>query len=236
MNVAICDDDINVANLIEDILSNMCVMEFSSDVFLSGGDLLRCLQSGSHYNIYLLDIEMPGQNGIEIASVIREQDRDAIIIFITDHKEYVYEVFEVLPFRFLRKPVTAQKLSRILLDAAEHIQVSKQLFFFQIGHDKYQLRCSDILYFEGAGRKVVIHANQDTYEFYGKIADILPQLDTNLFCRIHASILVNMEYIRSIKKMAILLQNETQLPISKRYLNVVKQAHLSFIERRCGNP
>lgn len=103
----------------------------SSDVFLSGGDLLRCLQSGSHYNIYLLDIEMPGQNGIEIASVIREQDRDAIIIFITDHKEYVYEVFEVLPFRFLRKPVTAQKLSRILLDAAEHIQVSKRLFFFR---------------------------------------------------------------------------------------------------------
>lgn len=236
MNVAICDDDINVANLIDDILSNMFVMEFSSDVFLSGGDLLRCLQSGSHYNIYLLDIEMPGQNGIEIASVIREQDRDAIIIFITDHKEYVYEVFEVLPFRFLRKPVTAPKLSRILLDAAEHIQVSKRLFFFQIGHDKYQLRCSDILYFEGAGRKVVINANQDTYEFYGKIADILPQLDTNLFCRIHASILVNMEYIRSIKKMAILLQNETQLPISKRYLNVVKQAHLSFIERRCGNP
>ncbi|TDL57088.1 response regulator transcription factor [Paenibacillus dendritiformis] len=165
---------------------------------------------------------MPGQNGIEIASVIRKQDRNAIIIFITDHKEYVYEVFEVLPFRFLRKPVTAPKLSHILLDAAEHIKMSKQLFFFQIGHYKYQLRCSDILYFEGAGRKVVIHANQDTYQFYGKIADILPQLDTNLFCRIHASILVNMEYIRSIKKMAILLQNETQLPISKRYLNEVK--------------
>lgn len=42
MNVAICDDDINVANLIEDILSNMSGMEFSSDVFLSGVDLLRC--------------------------------------------------------------------------------------------------------------------------------------------------------------------------------------------------
>ncbi|WCF06616.1 LytTR family DNA-binding domain-containing protein [Paenibacillus thiaminolyticus] len=236
MNVAICDNDINVANYIEDLLSNMSGMEFSSDVFYSGADLLRCLQAGSHYNIYLLDIEMPGQNGIEIASVIREQDRNAVIIFITDHKEYVYEVFEVLPFRFLRKPVTAPKLSRILLDAAEHIQVSKQQFFFQIGHDKYQLRCSDILYFEGAGRKVIIHANQNTYEFYGKIADILPRLDTNLFCRIHASFLVNMEYIRSIQKMAILLQNETQLPISKRYLNGVKQAHLAFIERRCGNP
>lgn len=236
MNVAICDDDVNVANFIEDILSNMSDIEFSTDVFFSGDDLLRYLQAESHYNIYLLDIEIPGHNGIEIASVIREQDRNAIIIFITDHKEYVYEVFEVLPFRFLRKPVTAQKLSRILMDAAEHIKVSKQLFFFQIGHNKYQLNCSDILYFEGAGRKIIIHANQDTYEFYGKITDILPQLDTSLFCRIHASILVNMEYIRSIKKMAILLQNEAQLPISKRYLNEVKQAHLSFIERRCGNP
>ncbi|NEZ44959.1 LytR/AlgR family response regulator transcription factor [Paenibacillus alvei] len=236
MNIAICDNDINVANDIEELLSNMSGMEFSSDVFYSGADLLRCLQAGSHYNIYLLDIEMPGQNGIEIASIIREQDRNAIIIFITDHKEYVYEVFEVLPFRFLRKPVTAQKLSPILLNAAEHIKVSKQLFFFQIGHEKYQLRCSDILYFEGSGRRIIIHINRDTYEFYGKIADIQSGLDTNLFCRIHASFLVNMEYIRSIKKTDILLQNETQLPISKRYLTEVKQAHLSFIERRSGNP
>ncbi|WCF06631.1 hypothetical protein NDS46_20030 [Paenibacillus thiaminolyticus] len=46
MNEAICDDDRNAANLIKDLLSNISGMEFSSDVFLRGADLLRCLQAG----------------------------------------------------------------------------------------------------------------------------------------------------------------------------------------------
>jgi len=109
-----------------------------------------------------------------------------------------------------------------------------QIFFFQIGHQKYQLHYHEIIYFEGAARKVVIHTASGTYETYGKIADIIVSLDKSLFCQTHASYIVNMDYIRSIKKMDVILQDGIPIPISKKHKNEIKRAYLSFIEWRCG--
>ena len=63
-------------------------------------------QENVTFNILFMDIEMPGRNGIETSAYVREKDKNALIIFITDHKEYVYEVFDVLQFRCLIKPST----------------------------------------------------------------------------------------------------------------------------------
>lgn len=234
IRVAICDDNIYLANSIENDILHLSDEELSCDVFQSGAELTNYLKSGEKpYNIYFMDIEMPLQNGIETASIIRKEDKDALIIFITNHKEYVYDIFEVLPFRFLQKPVSNDNLRCILVDAIEHIRLSGQMFFFQIGHEKYQLHYQEIIYFEGAGRKVIIKTGAQDFEIYDKISNIAARLNHNLFCQIHASYIVNMDCIRSIKNMDIVLQNSIQLPISKKYRNHVKQAHLSFLERRC---
>lgn len=220
----------------EEVIHNIDDKNIYYDVFLSGVELVKKIESGQEpYNIYMMDIEMPKQNGIEAASIIRKKDKDAVIIFITDYKDYVYDVFEALPFRFIRKPVTSDQLSHVLTDAIEHIRMFGQVFFFQIGHEKYQLHYREITYFEGAGRKTIIHTPENMFEIYDKITTIYSRLDQNLFSQIHASFIVNMDYIRLMKKLEIIMEDDTTLPISKRYHSKVKQNHLSFIERRCGN-
>ena len=97
-----------------------------------------------------------------------------------------------MPFRFLQKPVSSDELSHVMMDSIEHISRAGQIFFFQIGHEKYQLHYHEIIYFEGAARKVMIHTSKSTYEIYGKIADIIVHLDKTLFCQTHASYIVNM--------------------------------------------
>ncbi len=236
IKIAICDDDMNSTNFMEEVINNIDNKNIFYDIFLSGAELVKYLGSGQEpYNIYLMDIEMPKQNGIETASSIRKKDKDAVIIFITDYKDYVYDVFEALPFRFIRKPVTSGQLSQVLIDAIEHIQMFGQIFFFQIGHEQYQLHYREIIYFEGAGRKIIIHTLENTFEIYDKITTVYSRLDQNLFCQIHASFIVNMDYIRLIKKLEIVMEDGTSLPISKSCNSKVKQIHLSFIERRCGN-
>jgi len=235
IRVAICDDNLNIANSIENVVMDMDIKGLSCDVFSSGVELIKHLQSDQiSYNIYLMDIELPLQNGISTASIIRKNDKNALIIFITDYKDYVYEVFEVLPFRFLQKPVSSDELSHVMMDSIEHIRRAGQIFFFQIGHEKYQLHYHAIIYFEGAARKVIIHTARGTYEIYGKIADIIVRLDKSLFCQTHASYIVNMDYIHSIKKTDVILQDDIPIPISKKHQNEIKGAYLSFIERRCG--
>ncbi|MGM1049990.1 MAG: LytR/AlgR family response regulator transcription factor [Bacillota bacterium] len=235
IKLAICDDDISVCNSIEDMICKMELGNLSLDVFGSGAELMDYMNTNEErFNIYLLDIEMPHTSGIETAACIRKADRDALIVFVTSHKEYVYEVFKVLPFRFLCKPVQFDALKVVLQDAVEHIRRENQIFFFQIGHEKRQLPYREISYFEGAGRKVRIHSIGGTVEYYERISKVADTLDANLFTQIHASYIVNMECIRVIRQDEVELAGGVKLPVSRKYQIVLKQDHISFLKRRGG--
>lgn len=235
IKIAVCDDNLDIANFIKKTIQHINKENFSCDVYQSGKELIRNLQTVQFpYNVYFMDIQMPRQSGIETAAMIRSSDRDALIIFITDYNEYVFDVFEVLPFRFLQKPVSAETLTRTIKDAAAQIHLYGQIFFFRIGRETYQMPCREIIYFESAGRKVTLRTKRQSYEFYDKISNIAVRIDNGIFCRIHTSYLINLEFVRSIKHTEIFLEDGTILPISKKYHNAVRQAHLAFLERRCG--
>lgn len=234
MKVAICDDYKELGSALEQMLYDGPVMDLECEVYFSGDSLLADLAKGEQYQIYFMDIEMEGSNGIETANQIRKQDDKAVIIFMTSHKEYVYDVFESLPFRFLIKPLAAPQVQKVLSDAVNHITSNKKLFFFKIGREMHQVAYEDILYFEGHIRKAVLHTDHGLFEFYQKIPDVMAALDEHQFCRVHSSYIVNMNYIRSINEVQVLMTNGTVIPISKAYRKTVKMKHLKFIALKNG--
>lgn len=234
IKIAFCDDNAEVISHLDTLMMEMKVT-LDWDLFGSGEEMLAYLKNQHEaFHIYILDIEMPVLNGIEVAHKIRKWDRNAIIIFLTDYKEYVYQVFEVLPFRFLQKPVDISSLEKTLNEAIRHIMQSQTLFFFQVSHEHLQRSLGEIVYFEGAGRKVVLHTVSERIEFYGKLNEIWERLDKELFTRPHASFLVNMEYIRSIRQNEVIMTNDIVIPISKRFRSQAKREHMLFVERRNG--
>lgn len=235
IRIALCDDDKSVAESVEACIASSGFTGCTFDVFYDGQKLLDYLHTNDErYNIYLMDIEMPLVGGIEAATAIRRADSDALILFITDHQEFVYDVFETLPFRFLRKPVKQEDLQKALAAAIDHIGLSGQLFFYRVGHEKRQVPCRDILYFESVGRKVIIHGASTQEELYGKISSIAEGVDRNLFAQIHVSFLVNLDYIRAIRQGEVALANGTVLPVSKKFQKHIREQHLLFMERRCA--
>lgn len=235
MRIAICDDNKLITSSIEEYIANLPFKDIEYDIFFSGDDLIKYIENNQlTYNIYFMDIEMPGSNGIETSKYIRETDQNALIIFVTDHKQYVYNVFDVLPFRFLPKPIDEQSLDNVLGEAMEHIKKMKQVFFFKQGKMQFQVPFDDILFFEGKGRKVRIVTFEAEYEYYDKISNIKERIDMNLFLQIHVSYLVNMDKIRLIKESQVFLENQAVLHISKRFKKEVKELHLKYMEWRCG--
>lgn len=131
MRIAVCEDNNIVAAFMEDYIASMDAENIEYEIFTSGDDLIHYMeQENVTFNILFMDIEMPGRNGIETSAYVREKDKNALIIFITDHKEYVYEVFDVLPFRFLIKPVTREALNLVMKKAFEHFNLTKQNSLF----------------------------------------------------------------------------------------------------------
>lgn len=102
MRIAICDDNLHQSGEIERKL--LCYAKSETieiDIFDSGDELISYLDKNKNaFNIYFLDIEMPGSNGIVTANQIRKNDMKAIIIFITQHRDYVYEVFRGIAVSF----------------------------------------------------------------------------------------------------------------------------------------
>lgn len=234
LKIAICDDDISSANVLEKIVCALPVADIDTDIFSSGKELIRHYLEGQEYQIILLDIEMPSVSGIETALELRKWSKDVVLIFITAYKEYVYQVFESLPFRFLEKPVDSSKLQGVILDAIRYIEDMKQFFFFKKSTVTYQIPSKEIVYFEAANRKINIHTTNGTDSFYGKFRSLMDRLDSNYFVQIHTSFIVNMTVITSYNKKEVRINDHTVLPVSAKYEESFRFEHLKFIERRCG--
>lgn len=234
MRIAVCEDNNIVAAFMEDYIASMEAENIEYEIFTSGDDLIHYMERENvTFNILFMDIEMPGRNGIETSAYVREKDKYALIIFITDHKEYVYEVFDVLPFRFLIKPVTREALNLVMKKAFEHFNLTKQVFFFKQNKTQLQVAFDEIIYFEGNLRKVRLVTTGGEYDFYGKISEVVKKLDGNLFLQIHNSYIVNMDQIRKISESVVLLKSGTTLPISKKYREYVRQKHIQYMAWRC---
>ena len=234
MRIAVCEDNNIVAAFMEDYIASMEAENIEYEIFTSGDDLIHYMeQENVTFNILFMDIEMPGRNGIETSAYVREKDKNALIIFITDHKEYVYEVFDVLPFRFLIKPVTREALNLVMKKAFEHFNLTKQVFFFKQNKTQLQVAFDEIIYFEGNLQKVRLVTTGGEYDFYGKISEVVKKLDGNLFLQIHNSYIVNMDQIRKISESVVLLKSGITLPISKKYREYVRQKHIQYMAWRC---
>lgn len=234
IKIAICDDELDLAHSLENAICQMSFNNIETEVFTSGIELFNHYQADGGYNIVLLDIEMPLVNGIETALKLRELDANVVLIFITAYKEYVYQVFETLPFRFLEKPVSTEKILGTIKDAISYVEDMKSFFFFKKGTTSYQIPSKDILYFEAANRKIKIYTNEREDIFYGKFQKLMEKLNENYFLQIHNSFIVNLEYVVSFNEREVGLSDGTSLPISLKYRKNACLEHLKYIERRCG--
>lgn len=235
INIAFCDDNETIISRLEEFISEVKIPDIDYDFFYSGSELLNYMKKNEiHYHIYFLDISMPEITGIETAEILRAEDNNCIIIFLTDYKEFVYQVFKSLPFRFLRKPIDKDTFKAILMESTKHLRMFGNLFFFKIEREHFQIHYSDILFFEAQKRKIRLVTTTTDYLFYGKIKDICSEIDRTIFIQCHVSYIINMEQIHSINEKTLMLKNGTQIPISKTYRTNVKLKYIEYVKWRCG--
>jgi len=121
MTIAICDDVEIICGQIEKLVKNQ-MPNCDTKRFASGG---RILKEKEKFDIIFLDIQMEGINGIEVARLLRNKKEDAVLIFITGIKEYVFEAFDVSAFHYLLKPIEEKKFIEVFARAvAESERVS----------------------------------------------------------------------------------------------------------------
>lgn len=235
MNVAICDDNSIMSGKLESIVKECFQFKNSSYsvyIFMSGEELLQQLKQNVIFQIYLLDIELKDASGLEVAKKIRQNDLNAIIIFVTSHSELMQEAFEVLAFNYIVKPFDKWSTKRIILKAIDHVNMKKRFFAYNVGKQNYTENLDRILYFENKGRKVIIHTLVEMITCYGTMKTVLDQVELQMFVQIHKSYIINMEYLKTIDGEIVVLTGGEKLPISKKYISQLNYAYRNYIIMR----
>ena len=217
--IAVCDDEqIICFTLYETLLklSEFKSVKFEIDCFTSGEALCREMEITS-YDLLFLDIELPQMNGVAVGQYIREtlKNETIQIIYISSKQKYAMELFDMHPLNFLVKPLTDDKIEKVIDKFLLINKTDVELFSFKIGHEYYKVHISDILYFSSSGRKIKLITRNKEYEFYGSLEAIYSELKNKNFLFVHKSFLVNYRYVEKYQYEQVTMSDNRVIPISQ---------------------
>ena len=232
LKIAICDDSRTDIEMLECAFDKLRHYPIEYDVYFSGEELLKYYTLHEEvYHLYIFDIEMPELNGLGLAKKIREKDARALFVFLTSYTKYVMDVFDVITFDYISKPITAEKLESVLLKVVRYLNLIKQDFVFQFRKNQFRISCDDILYFEKKGRQAVIHTNSEIYKTNMTTEELWKQLDNKVFSHIHVSYTINIAHIKAIDGDEVVLDNEERFLIARSHKQSLKEKHMEFMRR-----
>lgn len=234
LKLAICDDDAealsHIVSLVEAYRAHHSP-DYEYTAFSDGFALMSALEKGSVFDIYCLDIIMPGFMGIDLAKEIRALDKNAQIIFFSSTREFALESYSVKAANYVLKPITEEKLFSTLTDALEQVKKKQEAFIVVKSSSGIQkILLSNLVYAEAMGKKVICHISPDkTITCTEQFHTVCSQLERQgHFIKPHRSYLVNMSYIDSIDRTKMTLQTEDTIPIAQGKSKEIRERYLAY--------
>jgi DNA-binding LytR/AlgR family response regulator len=227
--VAVCDDEAGEAETLRGYAAAWAQESGRAckvDAFPSAEALWFAYEGGS-YDILLLDVEMGGISGIELARRLRASGSRAEIIFITSHFEFSGEGYEVDALHYLVKPVTREKLFQVLEKAARQLAAEPPSVIISCRGETVKLYEQDILYVESFRHDIVIHTHEGEYRLKENISSFEERLSA-AFYRVHRSYLVSLRAVVRINRSTVTLEDGTEIPLARGKYDDVNRA---FIEQ-----
>lgn len=202
----------------------------------SDGESALRLAEKLNPDLLLLDMTMPGMDGLQVAKAAKEQERTPAVIFVTAHENFAVEAFDLEAIDYVLKPVASDRLERAIERALarrgsgeEGAADSKWLSEFWVPHRSELLRidASEVFRIDAERDYVRLHVGQTSYLLLQTIAGLEERLDPEKFIRIHRSTILRRDYIRGLKHEGLgvwcaELEDGEELRIGRTYLKRVK--------------
>lgn len=219
-HVAICEDERTLAeDLAARCASILTGLELAHDIALfSCAEELEAALSvrAEPFDLLLLDIQLPGKTGVELAVSLRRLDDRVGIIFITGTDAYAVEGYRAQPCNYLLKPVSDDALAEALRAELKR-RCEHQAVVFQDRGRTVRLFVPDILYLESYNHGVRVHTERETLFFYIPLSTARTLLPPGVFFRCHNSFLVNLSRVESLSPAGVTLHGGEQLPVGRAY-------------------
>lgn len=230
--VALCEDEQVFAERLETacrtILEKLGA-NYHITAFESSAEFLAVFSSGrARYDLILLDIIMPGMDGMTLAHTIRETDKDATIIFITSTRAFLAQGYDVRALHYLEKPADEEKLARLITsDYRDRFQ--KDYIILESRTEKRKINVQSIICMETVGRRVMVTLEDGTIFYPGKLTELLAALPKGNFVRCHQAYAANLVRIRELTGRDVVMTSGHVLPMSRTWAKDVRKAFVDYL-------
>jgi len=179
-------------------------------------------------DLLFLDVQMPECDGFDVLEMLG-RDLPPAVILVTAYDQYALRAFEAGALDYLLKPFDNTRFELAVARAKQRIQTSRgesvrrhpERIVIKSAGEVCFIRMRDIDWVEAADYYACLHVGQRSHLLRRSLADLEAELDSDLFCRVHRSSIVNLDRVSSLKlredgEYEVLLQTGARVRMSRR--------------------
>lgn len=235
LRLYICDDSPIFLRTMKNILlhyfdqyNRSCDIE----CFESGRALLNQWKQ-KHADVVFLDVDMPGLDGFDVAARLRESSANTLIVFVTNHDDAVYRIWDYKPFWFVRKSHLndVQNLFPPLLHKlAVNAQYERNLCYLKNDTQMITIDLNLLVSIESSQHNLLLKDTLgNTRIFRCKIAEAEKQLSPFHILRVQKGLMVNCRAISKVTSREVILSDNTTFPIGRDRVTDVKNSFHRYL-------
>lgn len=231
--VGLCDDEKRMLKINNYYMKEIDeeYEEFTLELvnFIAGKDMVEYIKK-EPLDIAILDVDMIGMDGMEVAKNLKEVNEDIVVFFITGHSEFAVEAFDVDAMGYVMKPVDKEKLERTLLKAVAKVRELKakekqRELVITVSNLKKRIPVDDIIYIERVQTQCVIVTKKEEYRVYDTITDLVEKVGEG-FVRASQSFILRVSEITKVTYKEATLKNGMVVSLGRGFTKEVKKAFL----------
>jgi two-component system, LytTR family, response regulator AlgR len=196
--------------------------------------------AGARFDLLLLDVHMPGIDGLELARNLRQRPGAPAVVFVTAYAAHAVTAFELEAVDYLTKPVRAERLQQALQKVERYLKERRpaapepqEVLLIQDRGRTERVPISEVLYLKSEFKYLTVRTATRSHIFDGSLAELEERYPTR-FVRVHRNALVARAAIRALEKYddgedaegwALRLDGIPEpVVVSRRQLSTVREA------------
>lgn len=239
IQIVVCDDNTielhHIQQMMEAFFKQSSDMDYSIKTFASPEALIEAAKQGESFQICMLNILMPGQDGLSLGEQLQSMNSELILIYLSSPSDYILKPFHVYAFQYLLKPLKKDEFF-IVMDRALMILNHQEdgYFIIKTKEGLRTLSCRQISYIEYRNHLIYIHMTDASFYESITLRKSFPDTVTDLFqyhffVKPHKSYLVNLYHVQILQKTDFKMKDNTLIPISRNNYAEMKKEYIDFL-------
>lgn len=241
MKVLLVDDEVLARQRLRTLLADCTApgAEVLAEA-ANGSQAITALRQGA-FDLVLLDVRMPGMDGVQLAQAIAGMAKPPAVVFVTAHAEHAVQAFDVAAVDYLTKPVRLERLQQALQKVERLAHINKglqpdlmvEVLIIQDRGRTERVPLAEVLYLKAELKYVTVRTALRSYILDGALNELEEKYATH-FMRIHRNALIARRAVRALEKhydaeegegWAVRLNGIPELlAVSRRQLSAVRDA------------